>query len=551
MKPLSPWHVLNSMLTALVVTAVIVFPFLAVYFMGTNFGNGDETGVADADFHDDCAFFLEILALFIVVALVVIVYTNLRSRLPRDIDYSRDLPAMSPGCATLLNDIVDPPSDMFSRVVNIGSSAMAATLLELQEKKVIAIYPGVAADYEGFDLHRPDDAGLQGRMREVAETQRSFADAAAQNTADASNGNGSRESSRGQGRHYTKRPMPMSGILARLLWNTALGSKLRMNAYSQSWLGDINQPSDLVSTICLLPLAFEGIQTSNNLKDSNDPNGLNEPNHANGLNAPNSLRSLSSTERAFLRFLMDFSRWQRSTVFDLNQLRTACAAEAKALEERMQSEERSKHVVEVKDGEITCPQVSVSFDGLFRGYRPQAKFFQTVRGELQSSKLVAYNMGPLIVFFLAMAIVIFLGAPPLMRMWDADAGYTAIGLGALGCFIGITMLFCVQAYALTAEGKRAAIQLLGLKKYMRDFSDFSSRGIADVEVWGQYLIYATALGLSERTNRQLSVYIYLYAVMETYNYYGTDYESIVMGDSANSSGASNETYTDSDLLDAS
>ncbi|WEV72220.1 DUF2207 domain-containing protein [Bifidobacterium sp. ESL0790] len=519
MKSMSPRHVLNAILVALVFTAIIGIPFLGVYLLGVKFGDDDESDITNLDYQDDLTHFLVILVLFTIVALGVVIYTNLSSRLPHDIDYSRDLPTMSPGCATLFNDVIDPPPAAFSRAINIGSSAMAATLLALEEKKLIAIYPGVAADYEGFDLRRPDDAGLQGRMREVAEAQRSSAAAIAAQTEAQNAANDSGQSSRRQGRHRAKRPAPMSGMWGRFLWNTSLGAKLRKNAYGQFWVGDVNQPSGLVSTISVMPVAFMDSQTSNGSNNPNNSNG------SNGSKNPNPLSALSSTERAFLKFLTDFSRWRRSTVFDLNQLRAACSAEDAALDEQM----RRRRESEDKSGRRIRTPKPVSFDGLFRGYQPQARFFQAMRYELRDEKLVAYNMGRMLLLLFAMTAAIIFGAHPLAELWDDNAGYLAIGLGALGSVIGVTTLFCSQPYSLTVEGKRAAIQLLGLKKYLRDFSDFSSRDAADVELWGQYLIYATALGLSEGTCRQLSVYIYVYAVMEAYNYYGTNYEGIVMG----------------------
>ncbi|MDF7663380.1 DUF2207 domain-containing protein [Bifidobacterium sp. ESL0763] len=529
MRSMSPRHVLNAILVSLVFTVIIGIPFLAVYLLGVKLGgDDDESDITNLDFQADLRDFLVILVLFTIVALGVVIYTNLSSRLPHDIEYSRDLPTISPGCATVFSDIIDPPPVAFSRVINIGSSAMAATLLALEEKRLIAIYPGVAADYEGFDLRDPDDAGLQGRMREVAEAQRSSAAATAARTEaqDAADGSGRSSRRKGrQGRHRAKRPAPMSGMWGRFLWNTSLGSKLRKNVYSQSWVGDVSQPSGLVSTICVMPMAFENPQAPNGLRNQDDPNGVNDPNGASGSAATNPLGALSSTDRAFLRFLTDFSRWRGSTVFDLNQLRAACCAEDAALGEQM----RRRRESEDKEGRLVRTPKPVSFDSLFRGYRLQAGFFRAMRDELRDRKLVAYNMGPLLLLLLVMTAAVIFGAHPLEDLWDGNAGFLAIGLGALGSVIGVTMLFCSQPYSLSPEGRRAAIQLMGLKKYLRDFSDFSSRGAADVELWGQYLVYATALGLSEETRRQLSVYIYVYAVMEAYNYYGTDYEGIVMG----------------------
>ncbi|MDU2402258.1 MAG: DUF2207 domain-containing protein [Bifidobacterium longum] len=39
---------------------------------------------------------------------------------------------------------------------------------------------------------------------------------------------------------------------------------------------------------------------------------------------------------------------------------------------------------------------------------------------------------------------------------------------------------------------------------MADFSDFSDRGSVDLALWDQYLVYATAMGMSKRTLRELA-----------------------------------------------
>lgn len=42
-----------------------------------------------------------------------------------------------------------------------------------------------------------------------------------------------------------------------------------------------------------------------------------------------------------------------------------------------------------------------------------------------------------------------------------------------------------------------------MKRYMEDFSDFRDRGVADLTLWGRYMVYATAFGISEKAMKQL------------------------------------------------
>lgn len=56
---------------------------------------------------------------------------------------------------------------------------------------------------------------------------------------------------------------------------------------------------------------------------------------------------------------------------------------------------------------------------------------------------------------------------------------------------------------LNDNGQRLAGQVVGLKRYMEDFSDFRDRGVADMTLWGRYMVYATAFGISEKAMKQL------------------------------------------------
>lgn len=46
--------------------------------------------------------------------------------------------------------------------------------------------------------------------------------------------------------------------------------------------------------------------------------------------------------------------------------------------------------------------------------------------------------------------------------------------------------------------------MAGLKRYLLDFSDFSDRGVLDMTLWGRYMVYATAFGISDKVMAQLT-----------------------------------------------
>ncbi len=59
-------------------------------------------------------------------------------------------------------------------------------------------------------------------------------------------------------------------------------------------------------------------------------------------------------------------------------------------------------------------------------------------------------------------------------------------------------------HALTDNGQKYGGQVAGLKRYLLDFSDFSDRGVLDMTLWGRYMVYATAFGISNKVMAQLT-----------------------------------------------
>lgn len=85
--------------------------------------------------------------------------------------------------------------------------------------------------------------------------------------------------------------------------------------------------------------------------------------------------------------------------------------------------------------------------------------------------------------------------------------YHEIALGI--CIVLPTMFASVFAikyapqYMLTSSARTLGNQLRGLERYMHDFSDLSDRSALDVTLWGQYMVYATAFGMSEQFLNQM------------------------------------------------
>lgn len=70
-------------------------------------------------------------------------------------------------------------------------------------------------------------------------------------------------------------------------------------------------------------------------------------------------------------------------------------------------------------------------------------------------------------------------------------------------FASVFALSYLKLKGLTDNGQYLAGQVLGLKHYMEDFSEFKDRGVADMTLWGRYMVYATAFGISEKAMKQM------------------------------------------------
>ncbi len=56
---------------------------------------------------------------------------------------------------------------------------------------------------------------------------------------------------------------------------------------------------------------------------------------------------------------------------------------------------------------------------------------------------------------------------------------------------------------LSESGKASLAEVMGLKKYLDEFSLISERSIAETSIWKDYMVYATLLGIAEKVIKQL------------------------------------------------
>ena len=172
---------------------------------------------------------------------------------------------------------------------------------------------------------------------------------------------------------------------------------------------------------------------------------------------------LTQSEDALLNLLIAISRRVGCPVFDLQQMRKAC-----------------------KDWK--------------KGYEPLGKFTTAVDNEyaLMGAIKSSYQ------WIVAGILAALLGYGVLIA--NGVMGYVIAGV-LTGLPVFTIGLFCSMAGSLstlTEQGQEPAGQVLGLKRYMQDFSDFSDRGTADLALWDWYMVYAAAFGISERVARELA-----------------------------------------------
>ena len=75
----------------------------------------------------------------------------------------------------------------------------------------------------------------------------------------------------------------------------------------------------------------------------------------------------------------------------------------------------------------------------------------------------------------------------------------------------------ISKRTITPELKEDAIRLIGLKKYLLDFSTMEKREYFDVHLWEEYLIFAELLGIADKVRKQLSIVYPQFNEMSNFN----------------------------------
>ena len=70
--------------------------------------------------------------------------------------------------------------------------------------------------------------------------------------------------------------------------------------------------------------------------------------------------------------------------------------------------------------------------------------------------------------------------------------------------LGITMIF-LSIYSIsirTKKGQEIYLKLIGLKRYLNDFNKFDEKHLKEIELWGDYILYAVILNESSKIKKE-------------------------------------------------
>ena len=91
-------------------------------------------------------------------------------------------------------------------------------------------------------------------------------------------------------------------------------------------------------------------------------------------------------------------------------------------------------------------------------------------------------------------------AKTLSDMLESSAHQGELTLSRTGCLKGNK---CRRAKDLTPRGQQQRNELLGLKRYLLDFSLLAERDVKETFLWQEYMVYAALLGVAKQVMEQL------------------------------------------------
>ncbi|MDF7663375.1 DUF2207 domain-containing protein [Bifidobacterium sp. ESL0763] len=393
-----------------------------------------------------------------------------------EVDYYRDLPDVSPAVAAKLLSVLDPGDygttdegrDLDSR--KYKSRVMATVLFSLVRKKLVAVYPGRSAWYRGVDFSTAGDAQLRERYEaglqaakagndDIYDEKYYLPNLLAPYPASRHGKAGSASSARGSVmgssvvRKLVRRLLPYRPTSTIVMLTDPDNDPVFRRKGKKG--GKKRQATDLQETM-------EGRSFDVGYGRRQGDTGAQTPEVA-------AIASLSDAEARLLLLLRHFADLSKEgDRFDLVQMRH-CAKKS--------------------------PEAA----------KMRGKFIKAVQKEFGKEHLVSSRPvtdgSPGSVYMLAALVVEGLF---LALVWHLGLRALTVELGMLGLFCLCVTGTLIRSTTLTKGGATIAGQVLGLRRYLLDFSDFSDRDVPDLALWDQYLVYATALGASKPMTKRMA-----------------------------------------------
>ena len=105
-------------------------------------------------------------------------------------------------------------------------------------------------------------------------------------------------------------------------------------------------------------------------------------------------------------------------------------------------------------------------------------------------------------------ILVILGLIFMIYVLIADSSMTASILSVLMMVVGLTVAFLPNTVGgrWTVEGREYHDKWINFKNYLEDYSLIEEYPPASIQVWGKYLVYATALGCAKEVSKNMIKY---------------------------------------------
>ncbi|MBT1174399.1 DUF2207 domain-containing protein [Bifidobacterium sp. LC6] len=146
-------------------------------------------------------------------------------------------------------------------------------------------------------------------------------------------------------------------------------------------------------------------------------------------------------------------------------------------------------------------QMQKSCQGWRDGYKALERFTDACSEEWNKRR-IARSIGGMAAFFGLSAV--FYGITAAVIYLGIGNLTLSLIMGVPGMLLGSFAFLSAPREMFTKNGRHYGEEVAGFYRYLTDFSDFTDRGALDLVLWDQYLIYATAMGISHQALRELA-----------------------------------------------